>query len=87
MSIKQKDKPGLNPALRDRLIKESLAPWRGLRRLIWFALLTSAGLGMFIMLFRASAGNNVDFGDFGIQISAFILFFTLLCFDRTRTGD
>tara|TARA_X000000950_G_scaffold206263_1_gene248176 strand:+ start:61 stop:348 length:288 start_codon:yes stop_codon:yes gene_type:complete len=78
---------GLDPALRDRLIRESRTPWRGLRRLLWFALFASAGLGLFTMLFRASAGDSVEISDFGIQGGALLLFSSLLWFDRSRDVD
>ncbi|MFL2497011.1 MAG: DUF3493 domain-containing protein [Parasynechococcus sp.] len=78
---------GLDPALRERLIRESRTPWRGLRRLLWFALFASAGLGLFTMLFRASAGDSVDISDFGIQGGALVLFASLLWFDRNRSVD
>ncbi|MFL0769376.1 MAG: DUF3493 domain-containing protein [Prochlorococcus sp.] len=74
----------LDPELRKRLIRESLTPWRGLRRTLWVALFASAGLGLFAMSFRASAGNVVLLSDLGIQIGALILFAFLLWFDRDR---
>ena len=74
----------LDPALRERLLRESQTPWRGLRRLVWFALFASAGLGLFTMLFRFSAGDSVSLNDFGIQAGALLLFSALLWFDRNR---
>ena len=67
----------LDPELRERLIRESRTPWRGLRRLVWFALFASAGLGLFTMLFRVSAGDSVEISDFGIQGGALVLFSSL----------
>ncbi|WP_071823078.1 DUF3493 domain-containing protein [Synechococcus sp. WH 8109] len=80
-------KSGLDPALRERLLKESQTPWRGLRRLVWFALFASAGLGLFTMAFRVSAGDTVDLADFGIQGGALLLFSGLLWFDRNRDSS
>ena len=77
----------LDPELRERLIRESRTPWRGLRRLVWFALFSSAGLGLFTMLFRVSAGDSVEISDFGIQGGALVLFSSLLWFDRNRAVD
>ena len=77
----------LDPALRERLLRESQTPWRGLRRLVWFALFASAGLGLFTMLFRFSAGDSVSLNDFGIQAGALLLFSLLLWFDRNRIAD
>ncbi|MCB4428671.1 DUF3493 domain-containing protein [Synechococcus sp. MU1643] len=87
MSENQRSKSRLDPALRERLLKESQTPWRGLRRLVWFALFASAGLGLFTMAFRASAGGTVDLSDFGIQGGALLLFSGLLWFDRNRGGS
>jgi len=78
---------GLDPALRERLMQESRTPWRGLRRAVWFALFASAGLGLFTMLFRSSAGGSVELSDFGIQGGALLLFGGLLWFDRSRNAD
>ncbi|MFL2505541.1 MAG: DUF3493 domain-containing protein [Parasynechococcus sp.] len=77
----------LDPELRERLIRESQTPWRGLRRALWFALFASAGLGLFTMLFRLSAGSAVELGDVGIQGGALVLFASLLWFDRSRSRD
>ncbi|MAV13335.1 MAG: hypothetical protein CL861_07840 [Cyanobium sp. MED843] len=84
MSDQQSQQSRLDPALRDRLLKESQTPWRGLRRLVWFALFASAGLGLFTMAFRLSSGDVVDLSDLGIQGGALLLFSALLWFDRTR---
>ena len=80
----KKPRGGLDPELRQRLIQESQTPWRGLRRALWFALFASAGLGLFAMLFRASAGVDVALADLGIQGAALVLFAGLLWFDRSR---
>ena len=87
--LSQPSKPnqGLDPAMRARLLQESRTPWRSLRRALWFALLASAGLGLFTMAFRLSAGETVDFSDLGIQAGALILFSSLVLFDRNRSAD
>ncbi|MED5384700.1 MAG: DUF3493 domain-containing protein [Cyanobacteriota bacterium] len=85
MADPQKRESNLDPELRRRLIQESQTPWRGLRRALWFALFASAGLGLFTMAFRASAGGTVAIGDLGIQVGALILFAALLWFDRQRS--
>ena len=87
MSDNQRSKSSLDPALRERLLKESQTPWQGLRRLLWFALFASAGLGLFTMAFRASAGDAVDLTDLGIQAGALLLFSRLLWFDRERSSS
>ena len=74
----------LDPALKARLLKESRTPWRGLRRLLWVALFASGGLGLLVMSFRVSAGDNVVISDLAIQVGAVVLFGGLLWFDRSR---
>ncbi|WP_156918896.1 DUF3493 domain-containing protein [Synechococcus sp. CC9616] len=86
LSDPQKRENNLDPELRRRLIQESQTPWRGLRRALWFALFASAGLGLFTMAFRASAGGAVEISDLGIQVGALILFASLLWFDRQRSS-
>ena len=71
-------------ALKERLLRESRTPWRGLRRLLWVALFASGGLGLFVMSFRVSAGDNVVLNDLAIQVGAVVLFGGLLWFDRSR---
>ena len=70
--------------MKERLLKESRTPWRALRRLIWFALFASGGLGLFVMTLRVTAGNDVVLSDLVIQIGAVVLFGGLLWLDRTR---
>ena len=74
----------LDPALRERLLEESRTPWRGLRRLLWLALFASGGLGLFVMTFRLSAGDQVVISDLAIQVGAVVVFGALLWFDRSR---
>ncbi|WP_392351643.1 DUF3493 domain-containing protein [Parasynechococcus sp.] len=73
--------------MRERLLQESRTPWRTLRRALWFALGASAGLGLFTMAFRLSAGDSVDLSDLGIQGGALLLFASLIWFDRNRSAD
>jgi hypothetical protein len=74
----------LDPELKARLLQEARTPWRSLRRLLWLALFASGGLGLFVMTFRVTAGNDVVLSDLFIQISAVAVFGSLLWFDRTR---
>ena len=73
----------LDPKLREKILKESRNPFKGVRRVIWIALTASAGIGLLIMGFRYSAGENVLVNDFGIQLIAFCLFLTLCILDRS----
>ena len=74
----------IDPDLRKRLLKESKAPWLGLRRGIWFALFGSAGLGFLVMALRFSQGAVVPLNDVAIQLGALVLFGWLLWIDRRR---
>ncbi len=74
----------LDPKLREKLLKESRQPFKGIRRIIWIALCGSAGVGLIIMAMRFSAGETVSIDDLEIQIVAFLLFSALLIFDRSK---
>jgi hypothetical protein len=72
----------LDPELRERLLAEAKAPWKGLRRALWFALTASGAIGLAVMVMRSSAGSEVASGDLLIQLVAFIGFGLLLWRDR-----
>ena len=74
----------IDPDLRKRLLRESRAPWIGLRRGVWFALFGSACLGFAVMGLRFSQGSVVPFNDFAIQVGAVSMFAWLLWIDRRR---
>ena len=78
------EKRKIDPALREKLLKETKKPFAGPRRLAWVALFGSASLGLLIMLLRFTSGDSVSFQDFGIQSVAFLLFGTLVLRDRDR---
>ena len=80
-------RPGLDPALRSRLLQEARTPWRGLRRGLWLAFTASGAIGLATMALRASAGEVVTLSDLGIQLGAVVLFGGLLWFDRNRSVD
>ncbi|WP_370523209.1 photosystem II assembly family protein [Synechococcus sp. A15-60] len=52
--------------------------------MLWLALFASGGLGLFVMTFRLSAGDQVVISDLTIQVGAVVLFGFLLWFDRSR---
>ena len=79
-----KEQSKLSPEFRERLLKESRNPWRGLRKGAWLALFGSALLGFFIMSTNFLAGKTVLFKDIGIQLGALVLFGSLLWFDRSE---
>ena len=74
----------IDPELKKKLLKESQAPFKGLRRTLWIALSGSAFLGLLIMLSKIATGNELQQNNLLIQICACILFSTLLFFDRNK---
>jgi len=81
-----KEPRSLDPALKARLLQEARTPWRGLRRALWLALAASATVGLATMAMRSAAGGEVASVDVLIQLGAFVLFGSLLWFDRNRVG-
>ena len=76
----------LDPQVRQKLLQESRKPFQGIRRIAWLLLFASAGLGLFIMLFRLSTSEVISRGDISIQLGAFLIFGTLVFFDRDTVG-
>ena len=74
----------INPELKKKLLKESQAPFRGLRKLLWIAFAGSAFLGLFIMISKIASGNEIQQNNLLIQLGACILFPFLLFIDRSR---
>ena len=74
----------IDPELKKKLIKESQAPFKGLRRLLWIAFTGSAFLGLFIMLSRIASGNEIQQNNLLIQLGACALFPLLLFLDRNK---
>ncbi len=87
MSNSNKPESNLDPNLRERLLRESKSPYRGLRRAVWIALFGSAALGFFIMLSNIVAGEGVSINDLAIQISALMILGFLLLKDRNKEND
>ena len=77
----------MDPKLRERLLRESKSPYRGLRRVVWIALFGSAALGFFIMLTNIFAGDGFSINDLAIQISALIILGFILLKDRNEDKD
>ncbi|MFN9646061.1 MAG: DUF3493 domain-containing protein [Cyanobacteriota bacterium] len=76
--------PPLDPQLRQRLLAEARAPWRGLRRGLWLALFASAGVGLAAMAMRGVSGDAVPSSDWLIQLTALGVCSGLLWLDRER---
>ena len=74
----------IDPELREKLLKETQAPFKGLRRTLWIAFSGSAFLGLLIMLLKFTSGSEFQQNNFFIQLGACILFPTLLIFDKNK---
>ena len=74
----------IDPELKKKLLKESQAPFKGLRKILWIAFSGSAFLGLFIMLSKIASGSELQLNNLLIQIGACILFPTLLLLDRKK---
>ena len=74
----------IDPELKKKLLKETQAPFNGLRRILWIAFSGSAFLGLFIMLFKMASGTELQQNNLLIQLGACLIFPTLLFFDRNK---
>ena len=74
----------IDPKLKKRLLKESQAPFKGLRRILWIAFSGSAFLGLLIMFSKIASGNEIQQNNLLIQLGACILFPILLFLDRNK---
>ena len=74
----------IDPELKKKLLKESQAPFKGLRRILWVAFSGSAFLGFLIMLFKISSGVELQQNNLLIQLGACLIFPTLLFLDRNK---
>ena len=74
----------IDPELKKRLLKETQAPFKGLRRILWITFSGSAFLGLLIMLSRIGGGNEIQQNNLLIQIGACVLFPILFFLDRNK---
>ena len=74
----------IDPKLKKKLLKESQAPFKGLRKVLWLAFTGSAFLGLFIMLSKIASGNEIQQNNLLIQLGACAFFPVLLFLDRTK---
>ena len=74
----------IDPELKKRLIKESKAPFKGLRKVLWVAFTGSAFLGLFIMLSKIASGNQIQQNNLLIQLGACALFPFLLFLESNK---
>ena len=74
----------IDPELKKRLLKETQAPFKGLRRVLWIAFSGSAFLGLLIMLSKVATGGELQQNNILIQLGSCVIFPTLLFFDREK---
>jgi len=74
----------IDPELKKKLLKETQAPFKGLRRILWIAFSGSAFLGLLIMLSSIASGNEVQQTNLLIQLGACVIFPSLLFLDRNK---
>ena len=74
----------IDPKLREKLLKETKAPFKGLRRVIYVACSGSAFLGLFIMLSQMAGGNEIQQNNLLIQLGASIIFPLLFFLERNK---
>ena len=74
----------IDPELKKKLLKESQAPFKGLRKVLWIAFTGSAFLGLFIMLSKIASGNEIEQSNILIQLGACALFPLLLFLERNK---
>ena len=74
----------IDPKLKKKLLKETQAPFKVLRRILWVAFSGSAFLGLLIMFSKIASGSELQQNSLLIQLGACILFPTLLFLDRNK---
>ena len=74
----------IDPKLREKLLKETQSPFKGLRRILWIAFSGSAFFGLLIMLSRIASGIELQQENLLIQLGACVIFPILLFLDRNK---
>ena len=74
----------IDSELKKKLLKETQAPFKGLRRILWIAFSGSAFMGLLIMLSKIASGNELQLNNLLIQVVACIVFPTLLFLDKNK---
>ena len=74
----------IDPELKRKLLKESQAPFKGLRKILWIAFGGSAFLGLLIMLAKIANGTELQQNNLFIQLAACVIFPTLLFLERNK---
>ena len=76
----------IDPKLKNKLLRESQAPFKGLRKILWVAFSGSAFLGLLIMLSKIASGSEMQQNNLIIQLGACAIFPTLLFLERNKDG-
>ena len=76
----------IDPKLKNKLLRESQAPFKGLRKILWVAFSGSAFLGLLIMLSKIASGMEIQQNNLIIQLGACAIFPTLLFLERNKDG-
>ena len=74
----------IDPELKKKLLKETQAPFKGLRRILWIAFSGSAFLGLFIMISKIAVGAELQQNNLLIQLGACVIFPSLLFLDKNK---
>jgi len=74
----------IDPELKKKLLKETQAPFKGLRRILWIAFSGSAFLGLLIMLAKIASGSELQQNNLLIQLGACVIFPSLLFLDKNK---
>ena len=74
----------IDPKLKRKLLKESQAPFKGLRKTLWVAFSGSAFLGLLIMLSKIANGTELQQNNLLIQLVACVIFPILLFAEKNR---
>ena len=74
----------IDPELKKKLLKETQAPFKGLRRILWIAFSGSAFLGLLIMISRLASGTELQQNNLIVQLGACVIFPILLFLDRDK---
>ena len=74
----------IDPELKKKLLKETQAPFKALRKILWIAFSGSAFLGLLIMLSRIASGTEFQINNILVQLGACILFPILLFLDGNK---
>ena len=84
MAENKKSKKEIDPALREKLLKETKNPFYGIRRTLWFVFAAYALLGAFIMITKLISTGGIKLEDALIQFAACSIFISLIFLDKKK---